>query len=197
MRIRALFILVALALSITLLIAGCSLHLSSGSNSGTTPQAGTEAAQEQLAGEFFNSVGDQDFPTVPDAERVAGYHIPQPGAAYPLAFNQTTLRLFAGERRPTNESQYTYVPMAPTSIGVVVGPAYDWDQQDGTSGEQILSYGTPTPVGPWSGWFTDYQGVFKFRFHCGSVDGVAVWCVVTTTNKIGRDAFDTFVESLR
>jgi hypothetical protein len=189
--------IVVLVVVVALSISACELHFRTGAKPSATSPSSTEIPQDQRAGQFFNSITDKDFTSIADAEQAGGYHIPQPGSSYPRAFNLTTLRWFRGDRRPTSESQYSYVPMAPTSIGVTVGPAYDWDEKDGTSGEQVLSYGTPTAIGPWDGWFTDHQGAFVFRFHCGAVDNVAVWCIARTTNAIGRDAFDAFVASIR
>jgi len=188
---------VVLVVLIGLSLSACRLQ-GPRSNPGVTPTtSATEVSQGDRATQFFNSFTDKDFTSVADAEQVAGFHIPVPGSAYPRSFNDITLRWFQGDRRPTAESEYTYVPMAPTSIGLVVGPSYDWDQKDGTSGEQVLSYGTPTVIGTWDGWFTHEQAAFVFRFHCGSVDGVAVWCIARTTDTIGRDGFDDFVASIQ
>ena len=183
-----------LIILLVLAISACRVRVSV-SDSGTP--TGTQESQAQRANEFFNSFTDKDFTSVTEAEQVAGFRIPQPDGSYPRASNRTILRWFSGERRPTAESQYTYVPKAPTSIGLTVGPAYDWDRKDGTSGEVVLSYGTPMRIGQRDGFFTHSQGGFEFSFHCGTVDGVAVWCIVRTTDRIGRAAFDAFVSSIQ
>ncbi len=138
---------------------------------------------------MIGSFGLQEFSSISDAERVAGYHIPEPSADYPMGFDQTALRNLRGYRRPMSSTEYTYAPLAPTSIGLVVAPSYDW------SGS--LAKGTNTLVGGHQGWLMRNDAIaITFAFTCGTVDGVDVWCVVRAPAEVGLPAVDDFVASV-
>ena len=127
-----------------------------------------------------------------EAEQIAGYHIPRPSAEYPVAFGQTSLRWFPQFDRPLSETQYTYPPLAPTSIGVIILPSYFYPNGDdsATNGEQ-------TSVGSKSGWMNEGGYSFSFTYGCGEVDGYNLWCSVSAPNEVPREVFEHFVSTLQ
>jgi hypothetical protein len=127
---------------------------------------------------------------------VAGYRIPRAGDAYPIGFGQTSLQWFPGNETPLSHTEYTYQPLAPTSIGIAVGPAFLWALKDGTPGEDILTSGDPTTIGDKQGYAKFGQIGWLFSFRCGSTGGEDIWCVVRAHSKIGRQGFDAFVASI-
>jgi hypothetical protein len=194
---RAQRIGLGLLLLVGLVAVACPFRQGEQAKSNATAVPSVTQSADDRARQSFDSFRDQDFASIGAAEQVAGFRIPRPSPSYPMSFDQTTLRWFRGDVRPVSITEYTYVPMAPTSIDLTIGPEHNWDQNDGKSGEQILSYGTPTAILGRDGWLVQQNGGLFFSFHCGEVDGAPVWCNVTAASKIGRAAFDDFVSSIQ
>jgi len=127
-----------------------------------------------------------------EAEQIAGYHIPRPSAEYPVAFGQTHLRWFPQFERPASTTQYTFPPLAPTSIGVIVSPSYF-----AAEGDEAMMSGRSMIVGGKSGWMLPDDTSFVFNYLCGEVDGYNVWCSAGAVKDIGWEAFEHFVSTLQ
>ena len=140
---------------------------------------------------MIGGFGFRSFATFEEAERVAGFHIPRPSSNYPVGYNQTNLRdANSPNRRPLSTTQYIFVPLAPTSIGIDVAPASDWDVP-------AIESGTPTSIGAKHGWMTRQDNVaFVFAYVCGTVGNEDLWCFVRAPAEVGIDAFNEFVNSI-
>ena len=149
----------------------------------STPESQTIGVFDQFPLTEFNSIED--------AERSAGYHIPQPSANFPMAFGKTYLRSFPSEPGKFSTTQYTYTPRAPESIGVTVGPTSPGEADEFTSG------GIAAVIGDKNGRLDTSDGAWSFDYRCGSFESEEVWCSVLTSSDIPRDAFNEFVASLQ
>jgi hypothetical protein len=126
-----------------------------------------------------------------EAERLAGFRIPRSNL-YPIAYaNAETYLQWIDEReRPISETQYTYPPDAPSSIGVVVGPAYYW------GGDDTWTANTPAIVGGRDGWLSAGDSARSFAFKCGAVEDETVWCVIRAPSVVTDSDLDQFVASV-
>jgi hypothetical protein len=133
----------------------------------------------------------KSYSSFDEAEQVAGYHIPRPSPEYPVAFGLTHLRWFPQFERPLSSTHYTYPPVAPTSIDVIVAPSYFFggDEERFTGREH-------TTVGGKSGWLKEGDMSFFFSFVCGEIDGYNVWCAPSAPKEVGWEAFEHFVSTL-
>ena len=123
---------------------------------------------------------------------MAGYHIPRPSAEYPVAFGQTSLQWFPQFDRPLSTTEYTYLPLAPTSIGVGVLPSYFY-----ASGDEGATQGKETIFGSKSGWLKELGYSFTFTYGCGEIGGYNLWCSVSSPKEVPREAFEHFVSTLQ
>jgi hypothetical protein len=179
-------------------IVACILSACEWEGRSTPPTASPQGDERETARAFFGSYRDQDFTSYEDAERAAGFRIPRPSPEYPLAFNSITLRTFPGGKPPTAEAQYFYPPMAPNSIGLVVGAEDSWALKDGTSGRDVLTYGKATVIGGKNGWLNrDDRIAMSFSFQCGALHAEeSLWCVVRSGSPITRVVFEAFIASI-
>lgn len=189
-----------------LLVAGVALWLGTVSASclgsrepePVTPpsDAVSTPGQDDVAAGFFDAFPDKSYTSFEEAEAVAGFRIPRAGDAYPVGFGLTHLQWFPGNDVPVSQTEYTYPPLAPTSIGITVGPASLWALKDGTSGEEVLMRGEPSMIGDKQGFAEFGETGWLFSFRCGSTGAEDVWCVVRAHSKIGRQGFEEFVASI-
>jgi hypothetical protein len=138
----------------------------------------------------FDQFDGQGYSSFAEAEVAAGYHIPQPGAQY-QAIEGTFLRTGGGQPRPASSSNYL-LPGAQRqqTIVVDVAPAYYWP-------EGALTLGDRTRVGEHEGWVRAFGTGWIFKFACGNVDNVDLWCVIRSAQGVPRPAFEEFVSSIR
>jgi hypothetical protein len=134
----------------------------------------------------------QDYTSFEEAERVAGYHIVRPSAEYPVSFGRTHLQWFPQFDRPLSTTEYTFPPLAPTSIGVIVNPNYANSKHD-----RALPGYHQTEVGGRAGWLKEGDLSWFFDFSCGEIDGHDLLCSVNAVKEIGWDAFEHFVSTLQ
>jgi hypothetical protein len=179
---------------LSLFMAACSgIGHSSGTEPGDNDAHSTEVAeQREIMRGFLEAYPVKSYTSFEEAEQVAGYHIPRASSEYPVGYGLTHLQWFPELERPFSETQYTYPPLAPTSIGVTVTPSYFY--QGGDTG---ATDGEPMTVGGKTGWMNEDQTAWVFIFGCGSVDHVNVWCQVTGVKEIGWEAFEHFVSTLQ
>jgi hypothetical protein len=154
---------------------------------GSAPAAG----QDDSSPWPFQGFPLGQYASFEEAEQIAGYHIPRPSAEYPVAFGQTSLRWFPQFDRPLSTTEYTYPPLAPTSIGVGVLPSYFYPH-----GDEGATEGKQTVMGSKSGWLKELDYSFTFTYGCGEVDGYNLWCSVSSPKEVAREAFEHFVSTL-
>jgi hypothetical protein len=197
--------LAMLAVAVGLLLAGLGAGIAcngegsgqpSTGNPGLTQdeQAATATAvqeQQEMIGEFFEAWPLKSYTSFEEAEQVAGYHIPRASDEYPVAFGLTHLQWFPQFERPISNTEYTYPPLAPTSMGVVVGPSYFFGGD-----EESVAGKEHTTVGGKSGWLKEGDMSFFFDFICGEVDGYNVWCGASAPKEVGWETFEHFVSTL-
>lgn len=152
--------------------------------------------QEEKASQFFDSFPSESYSDFAEAEAEAGFRIPRPSEEYPVGFGLTHLQWAPGRSKPTSRTQYVYEPLAPTSIGLSVGPAENWSRRDGRSGEDVLKSGELEEVGGKSGWMESEERGWEFAFPCGSSQMQEIWCLVMAPSTIGWEAFEDFVASI-
>jgi hypothetical protein len=148
--------------------------------------------QYETARSFFENAPLKQYSSFEDAEREAGYHIPRASPEYPVGFNQTTLQWFPQFDRPISTTLYTYPPLAPTSIYVVVGPSYY-----SRHGDEARMTGEQATVGGKKGWIYPSDTSFEFNYLCGQIDGYNLWCGAAVVKDIGWEAFEHFVSTLQ
>lgn len=115
-----------------------------------------------------------------------------------MSFGLTHLQWFPGDDRPVSRTEYTYLPMAPSSIGISVGPSSLRDQSDDTPGDAVLTEGEPRVIGGRSGWVSRIgdQGIV-FSYRCGEIQGESLWCLVRAATKFGEQVLHDFVASIQ
>ncbi|HYM16057.1 MAG TPA: hypothetical protein VEZ14_10905, partial [Dehalococcoidia bacterium] len=123
-----------------------------------------------------------------------GYHIPRPATDYPVAFSHadTYLQFRPGAPMPISKTQYTFLPLAPTSIGVAVGPGVYWD------GDATWTGAEATTIGGKSGYLIQSDSGRSFAYETARAPlGQIIWCVIQAPSAITMDDFEKFVSTLR
>ena len=129
-----------------------------------------------------------------DAEGILGVHIPRPSIDYPVAYSHADVYLQSqpGASLPRVETQYTFVPLAPTSIGLIVAPGEYWN------GDGTWTEAEAITIGGKSGYRIRDDGGRSFAYECGrGPRDESVWCVASASAAIEDSDFDKFVGSLR
>jgi len=192
-KVAALGVLLLAGLGLFMACNGDGNDHSSGAEPAENEAEATKVEQQrEIMRGFLGAYPFKSYASFEDAEQVAGYHIPRASAEYPVAFDQTTLQWFPQFDRPKSDTQYTFPPLAPTSIGVNVAPSYFYPE-----GDKGATSGKPMTVGGKTGWMDDGKTAWVFVFDCGAVDDVKVWCQVTGVKEIGWESFDHFVSTLQ
>ncbi len=129
-----------------------------------------------------------------DAEGILGVHIPRPSIDYPVAYSHADVYLQnrPGASLPHAETQYTFVPLAPTSIGLVVAPGEYW------KGDATWTEAESITIGGKSGYRIRSGGGRSFAYECGrGTQGQTIWCVAQASTGIDDADFERFISSLR
>jgi hypothetical protein len=133
----------------------------------------------------FDAFEGRSFESYAEAESIAGYRIPRPAAEYE-AVEGTFLRTGSDHPRPASSSNYE---LEQGTIVVDVAPAYYWS-------EGALKLGESATIGSHDGWIRALGDGWIFKFVCGEVDDLDVWCVARSSQDVPRSAFDEFVASI-
>lgn len=137
-------------------------------------------------------LAQQRFDDFTAAEAAAGFHILRPSGDYPIAAGgKTSARMMGGSL--VSMTQYTYPPLAPSSIGVDVAPAPK-------ESRHLLEFerAPERTFGAHTGRLLRDDGTaLEFIWYCGGADSPLIWCRVYGSAEIGIDAFGEFVATMR
>jgi hypothetical protein len=128
-----------------------------------------------------------------EAERRAGFHIPRPSGEFPVAYanSETHIRVANGGWL-ISATEYSYPPLAPTSMGVTVAASGFWGGDASFfDGDHERVY-----IGGKDGWMARYENATTFAYACGEMQHETIWCVVRAPNTIPESVLEDFLESL-
>jgi hypothetical protein len=192
-RIHVLAALIAcLLLCLSVLVVSCRNKASVGTS--MPPELSTVSspeAQSTNAAELFDRYPSRDFGSFEEAEAAAGYRIVRGPTEFPVSYDVTHLQWFPQFARPMSRTQYTYPPLAPTSIGLSMAPAYWWGD------DQSMMNGRAIELGGRTAWVQSDHLALDYALMCGSIDGLTLWCRVLCPASVGQTVCNEFVSNLQ